>query len=167
MYASPTHHHRVVIVVPLNLSPFVSFSFRRPHRLLVTVVTPWKSSLESWVNEFAITIFHVDVTTYSHVDFGILAPRSVLVAYVRTTASVVASASCTVMRFLGIFLVNLWKSIFAEMFKHWYSFNKRYINIYIYACERERSMNYKWIEKFCIFISLIIETKVRRLSFSL
>ena len=36
-----------------------------------SIATWWKSSLDSRVNEFAITIFHVDVTTYSLVDFGI------------------------------------------------------------------------------------------------
>lgn len=66
--ASPTSPSSLVV----HFSRF--FPHAIPRRFPATAVTPWKSLHKSWVNEFAITIFHVDVTTYSHVDFGILAP---------------------------------------------------------------------------------------------
>lgn len=82
--ACPTYITRRASCLPLIIVPsisrrsFLAFLSRSTYHLSPPshrrVVTPWKSSLESWVNEFAITIFHVDVTTYSHVDFGILAP---------------------------------------------------------------------------------------------
>lgn len=75
--ATSPHLHTIIASFSRCLFPaFLSPS----HRLPTTVATPWKSSLESRVNEFAITIFHVDVTTYSLVDFR--KTRSVLVAYV-------------------------------------------------------------------------------------
>lgn len=43
----------------------------QPPFAVPSIATPWRSSLDSRVNEFAITIFHVDVATYSLVDFGI------------------------------------------------------------------------------------------------
>ena len=64
VYVPPIHHHHILIVIPsISRRSFLAFLFPR---LFAIVVTSWKSSFESWVNEFAITIFHV--------DFGILVP---------------------------------------------------------------------------------------------
>lgn len=71
--------HRPLLLLPLLFfyalprRLFLAF-LSRSHRLPATIAAPWKSSLESRVNEFAITIFHVDVTTYSLVGFRALAP---------------------------------------------------------------------------------------------
>lgn len=100
MHAPPTpSNHPVVLSLSALLGFFLLLIDSQPPSQL-----PWKSSLESRVNEFAITIFHVDVTTYSLVDFG--KTRSVLVAYVwpRIRSHPRLPSRCGTLRFS---LVNL------------------------------------------------------------
>lgn len=84
MHVSPTQPSHCVVVVIRSLAvcfSLVSFLLRFPStvvsHILPSRLAVEKSSLESRVNEFAITIFHVDVTT-SLVDFDAsLRPRRV------------------------------------------------------------------------------------------
>lgn len=93
---SPTYHHSVIIVVSsIPRRSFLAF-LSHARRFPAIHVTLWKSLFKSWVNEFAITIFHVDVTTYSHVDFGI-PPFHLRRVRITTTASASLHVSCTAM----------------------------------------------------------------------
>lgn len=112
MHASPTpSNHPVVLSLSALLGFFLLLIDSQPPSQL-----PWKSSLESRVNEFAITIFHVDVTTYSLVDFG--KTRCVLVAYVRPPHPPQSPSSLIAMRYLKIFSSkSITKADNARLFK--------------------------------------------------